>query len=382
MADLSRRSVLQAHLSLALGLITARQGIAAAPPILGCYVGNPNGNDPREMAAFEQGFDKFSAALGSAPAFMNVFTDFSKDWDEWLPNARWSAWSWSRSSRTRNVTPVIGLPMATNADWARQPPTGTFRDIAAGRRDRVLSGIVEAWRDNGFKTLYLRPGYEMNATFMPWFMGRSADEVAAWTAAFARIAAVARGVGGVKARLVWNPVCINYTDADVASAYPGDAAVDVVGIDLYNNFWPLTLYSFAAGRTEPNISVWARDPVNRQHFWDYPSAREAEPEGQKTVGWGMVRALDFATKRGKPVAVCETGVGVNPDHPGHGIADEAMFPAYLAARLFAPKAPRVEFVNIWDVNVGDGGWRFSDGSKPKAQAAWRKTFGGMGARPA
>jgi hypothetical protein len=33
------------------------------------------------------------------------------------------------------------------------------------------------------------------------------------------------------------------------------------------------------------------------------------------------------------------------------------------------------YINIWDVNVGDGGWCFSDGSKPAAAAAWKAAFG-------
>jgi hypothetical protein len=82
------------------------------------------------------------------------------------------------------------------------------------------------------------------------------------------------------------------------------------------------------------------------------------------------------------VGLCETGVGVDPSHPEHGIADEAVFPEYLATRLFASGAPDVEFVNIWDVNISDGGLRFSDGSKPQAAAAWRKSFGGRGLPPA
>src|SRR5690349_9956918 len=78
----SRRILLQASLAglanVAAGAALGQERRAAASPILGCYVGNPNGNDVKAMRDFEQDFDRFAMALGSAPAFMNVFTDFSR----------------------------------------------------------------------------------------------------------------------------------------------------------------------------------------------------------------------------------------------------------------------------------------------------------------
>src|SRR5690348_14093128 len=74
---------------------------SAAAPILGCYVGNPNGNDSSAMAAFEADFDRFSKTLSARPAFMNAFIDFGKPFADWAPNVDWTAWSWSQSSRAR-----------------------------------------------------------------------------------------------------------------------------------------------------------------------------------------------------------------------------------------------------------------------------------------
>src|SRR5690242_20880545 len=99
---ISRRSLLQIGLAglveLGVGLPFDNAQSATASPILGCFVGNPNGSDPKEMATFEQNFDRFASALGSKPAFMNAFTDFHLNWDQWVSNAGWSAWSWSQRS--------------------------------------------------------------------------------------------------------------------------------------------------------------------------------------------------------------------------------------------------------------------------------------------
>src|ERR1700761_7114866 len=130
----SRRALLRAGAGGAAGFLAAavasrRVQAAAGSPILGCYVGNPNGNDRQAMDDFERSFDRFTAAMGSKPAFMNVFTDFSLPLDKLPSSAGWGAWSFSRSSRIRSIKPVIGLPMAVNTDWKQQPAVGTFRDI-------------------------------------------------------------------------------------------------------------------------------------------------------------------------------------------------------------------------------------------------------------
>jgi hypothetical protein len=380
-AIISRRRLLRYG---AGGLLAAAGGPparAAAPPLLGCFVGNPNGNEPAKMAGFERRFDRFAEAMGSTPAFMNAFTDFSHDWSSWVDNAKWTAWSWSRSPRARRVTPVIGIPMATNADWARQPAIATFQAIAQGQHDRVWSGIAAAWRDNGYRTFYIRPGYEMDGSFMPWFMGPTEQSVAAWKQAFIRVATVMRATQGASVRVAWNPACINWTAQDVASSYPGDDVVDVIGIDLYSSVWPLDLFDFSTRKLLSSQAEWQEQAANRVHFWDYPSANRWSPDGQPKTGWGMVRALDWAKARGKPVGVCETGVGVDPKHAGQGLADDGRFPTYMRERLFAPGAPAVLFVNLWDTEVGDGPFPVSDGSKPKALEAWRAAFGRTGIGP-
>jgi Glycosyl hydrolase family 26 len=377
-SSLSRRVLLASALGSLPGAAMKARHEPGAAPVLGCYVGNPNGNDPEEMFTFEASFDRFSRTLGSAPLFMNGFTDFHKDWKDWVPNAEWAAWSWSKSSRARDVIPVIGLPMATNADWAHQPAIDTFNRIASGQHDDVWRGVIAAWRNQGFRTLYLRPGYEMNGAFMPWFMGTDASSVAAWKSAFRRIAMVTRQVSEVSVRIVWNPTCINRTAVDVASSYPGDDVVDVIGTDIYSPLYPLDLYDFEGHTVQPNQVAWQAKPANRIHFWDYPSATRQAPQGLPGVGWGLVRHLTFAASRGKPVGICETGVGVNPSLKDRGIDDDGVFPTYLADRLFAPGAPPILFVLIWDVDVGDGDHQFSGGKKPQAAAAFRAAFGSRG----
>src|SRR5579872_3339812 len=89
---------------------------------LGYYGANPNGNDPSAEQDFENQYNAFVQAMGgSRPLFMNAFVDFSVDPSEWGDNAGWTAWSWAQTGNgyvgpNSGTTPVIGVPMATNAN--------------------------------------------------------------------------------------------------------------------------------------------------------------------------------------------------------------------------------------------------------------------------
>lgn len=53
------------------------------------------------------------------------------------------------------------------------------------------------------------------------------------------------------------------------------------------------------------------------------------------------------------IAICESGVGVSPTYPNNGLVDDPYFPLYLRSRLDWSNLT-VEFIMIWDTQVGDG----------------------------
>ena len=349
---------------------------------LGAMVGGPNGSDPAAQAAFEQAFTRFTQTMGTAPRFMNAYVDQAKPVADWASNASWTAWSWRKSALAQTTTPVIGLPMATNAD--RSNPDAVFKAFASGQYDEVLRGVVKAWGDQGFKTLYIRPGYEMNVPGMPWYVGADATTRADWVAAFQRIADTVRSVPGVDVKIVWNPNLQNWNaSGDVTALYPGDRYVDVVAGDIYSPLYPRDLYNWSRddGTVSPGLAQWLAEPANRIHAWTYPSANQWNrvSDGQGN-GFGLRDMIDFAKAHGKPVAIAETGVGGFGDR---GPMDDSAFPLWLASTL-AQSGASVAFVNVWDLNPGDGDWRFSDAaaSKPQTAAAWARYFGAGSDAPA
>ena len=301
---------------------------------LGVYAGNPNGNDSSAESAFETQYASFVATMGTSPQFMDAFTDLTQDPSQWPSNASWTAWSWAQSVDASSLTPVIGVPMGASDEGS--DPDQFYRNIMAGDYDNDYKGIVDGWAGQGFSTLDLRLGYEMNvAGYNPWYMGNDPSTIADWVGAFQHLSTLLKSEGaqdGVNVQIVWNPAASGQSDSaqQVESAYPGDQYVDVIGTDIYNS------------------------------------------SGASAGSWSLQDAIGLAEAHGKPIAIPETGAGGT----NYGPTDDPAFPAWLASTLAQTGAPPVDFVNVWDASA-DGDWDFSSAGsdKPQEAAAWAQHFG-------
>ncbi len=359
----------------------------ASKYVLGGYFGNPNGNDASAETYFENKFNGFVSTMGGAkPVTMNGFVDFSADPSTWAANASWTAWSWTQSPVVQtSVMPIIGIPMSDNNHWAGNAAGSTnddfFKSIVNGAYDGDYKGVVDAWVNAGFKTVELRLGYEMNGSFMPWYMGDDAGTQADWVKAFQHLSTLMRGEAnalGATAKVIWNPSETSWSTQSVQAAYPGDAYVDVISADIYSPLYPLGLYDWAKndGTVDSTIQQWWADPANRDHYWSYPSATQSNPTGTPGLGFGMEDAIAMAKAHNKPLAISETGAG--GDGVKTGPVDDPEFPKWLAGELAKAQSlgVRIDHVNIWDVQMADGNWDFAPGAgKPLEAAAWAKYFG-------
>ena len=358
----------------------------ASKYVVGGYFGNPNGNDAAAEADFEKQFNSFVTTMGGAkPVTMNAFVDFSRDPSTWAANAGWTAWSWTQSPVVKTgILPVIGIPMSDNSHWEGNAAGSTnddfFKNIINGTYDSAYKGVVDAWANAGFKSMDLRLGYEMNGTFMPWFMGNDAGTQADWTKAFQHLSTLMRAEAkavGATVKIEWNPNSQGWSNQPVTNAYPGDEYVDIVSLDTYSPVWPNGLYNWAKndGSYCANATEWAADPVNRMHFWSYPDANEWNPTGTG-AGFGMENAIAFAKAHGKALSISETGAGNNGTTTGP--VDDPAFPEWLAKELDKAQSQgvKIEHVNIWDKEMHDGNWNFApEANKPLEAAAWGKYFG-------
>ena len=380
-------------LSVIVGCLIATTATAATPDTpfpLGLYVGNASVDDPAAMAAFKTAFDAHNAILGAKPQYFDIFTDNRRDPSTWAASAQFSVASATKSgsaylAASSGIIPVVGVPMAWNElgyDKADQFYTNTI----AGDYDSVWTGIVDAWADGGYKTVDFRLGYEMNGNYMSWSPGNSQNPLVGqlFVAAFQHIADILHTVGaerGIDSVIHWDPTAINYTNYSVTSLYPGDKYVDVIGVDQYNNMYPrdLTDWRTPDHQQMNSYAEWVAVPENREHYFLYPNASQYTPTPSlDDYGWSLPQTIELAALHDKPIAIDETGVG--PSGSSIGLADDPLFPQYLATTLASAEAQGVTVrqVNIWDTTQSDGDWNFQNGSKPLTAAAWRQYFGAGG----
>jgi beta-mannanase len=135
------------------------------------------------------------------------------------------------------ITSAGAEPIITLEPW--QPGAGVdqpeyaLSHITAGDYDRQLDTWAHNLAEWNQPTL-LRFGHEMNSSHYPWSVGRngnSADDfIAAWNHVRSRFSlANAHNVS-----FLWCPDAPYEGSADVAEAFPGTDAVDVLGLDGYN----------------------------------------------------------------------------------------------------------------------------------------------------
>ena len=354
---------------------------------LGVFVGNPHSDDAAAESKFQTDFNNFVSVMGGArPTTMNAFVDFWQDPSQWAGNAAFTAGAWAKSPVVgTSITPIIGIPMSDNKHWAGNAAGFTnddfFKGIINGSYDAAYSGIVDSWANAGFKTMELRLGWEMEGSFMPWFMGNDSATQGDWVKAFQHLSTLMRAeakADGVTAKVVWNPGSATQSKLSIQAAYAGDAYVDVISIDNYSPLYPKGYYDWAKndGTVYPDKQTWWADPINREHFWSHPNGDQYYPNGRDN-GFGIEDAIAMAKAHGKSLALSETGAG--GDGTTTGPLDEAVFPKWLAGELASAEAQGVaiDHVNIWDARLSDGNWDFStpNGGKPLEAAAWAKYFG-------
>jgi len=143
-------------------------------------------------------------------------------------------------------------------------------DISSGGYDVAIRGIAGAVAAVAPTPVYLRFAHEMDLTgAYPW----SQRDYPAFIAAFRHFALAVRAAAG-NARIIWSPAGVT---ADSASYYPGDDAVDGVGVTgLVAEEWT------GAG--------------NAQSFTDMMNGRQR-----------------LATRFGKPLIVCELGASIDDE---------------------------------------------------------------------
>jgi beta-mannanase len=203
-------------------------------------------------------------------------------------------------------------------------PAFTNASIAAGDHDAHLREWGTALASWGGPVL-LRYAHEMNGDWYPWAEGANGNAPGSYAAAWRHVHDVVTAQGATNVRWVWTPNVPYPGSVDLAGLYPGDAYVDVVGLDGYN--WGTGL----AG-----------------HAWTAPA---------DLLGPGLARLRQVAP--GTPVVIAETA---SSEVGGSKAAWNRDLVAYLQAQ------PDVTAMVWFDMDK-EADWRI--GSSPSSADALR-----------
>jgi hypothetical protein len=283
--------------------------------LFGAWVG---ASSPERMLEFERWTGRPVTAVHSFLAH--------NSWGAMERHAEWAFRAWNGTGRQT----VFSVPMLAEDG-------GTLRQGAAGANDHRFRRLAQLLVQNGQKRAIIRLGWEFNLKWPPW---SAKEDPAAFADYWRRIVKVMRSVPGASGlRFDWCPG----SGADVPSAaYPGDAYVDVIGMDVYDQ-------SYSPRQADP-VARW-------QMLRDRPSG-------------GLEWQRNFAAAHGKPISYPEWAVSEGP-HVAGASPDNSYFIRQMARWI----ADNNVSYSLYFNSDGGGGHKLTGGSFPQAATAFRQAFG-------
>lgn len=240
------------------------------PAQLGVYRG-PGGFNDEQLASYVE-------FLGREPELVEDYLDVDT-WD----NQQWPAWQsqpWQAYPQYRLVLGGACVFPEGQGSWT-EAATGAYDDewLVLGQ-NLVASGQEDA---------IVRIAHEFNASHFHY--GVTPPEVESFVAAWRRCVDTLRSVPGQRFTFDWNPIAGVWDGLpDAAQAYPGDAYVDRIALDVYDgNFYP---QGWRPG-VDPPPTRQVRDEV-WDHILNGPD--------------GLERWRQFAVEHAKPLSIPEWGL--------------------------------------------------------------------------
>lgn len=291
-------------------------GIAGISGIgLGDYAGT---DDPSGLA-------QFGVDTGTHPSYATEYLDKTSGW------AAMDGAAIARGWKGSGYRLVLGVPIL--------PGTGTLAAGAAGDYNQYFATLAQNLVSDGEANAILRLGWEFNGSWYPWYVATASD-AANFVTFWQHIVTTMRGVAGEQFKFLWSASATTSSSYSPAQAYPGDAYVDYVGTDNYDEYWGSPFTPGAA---------WAN---------------------QLTQQWGLNWLATFAAAHDKPIAIPEWSVEYRSD--GHGLGDDPSFIANMAAWFVAHD---VAFDDIFSFDSPGTRNDILDGSFPNSLAEFRAVFG-------
>ncbi len=292
------------------------------------------------------GVSAFAGATKTAPTIASDYLPASSGWAG-MDGANGSlSWLFADGWAGSGYTLSLGVPIIpTNSN---NVAVGTLATGATGAYNSYFVTLAQTLVAAGESGAYLRLGWEFDGNWYAWQALTPAAE-ANYATYFQQIVTAMRSVSGENFKFVWNPDASAFvpdqsivSGYNVSLAYPGNAYVDYIGLDAYDQSWntPQTPSNAWADSTLPALSA----------------------------------AETFAAAQGKPLAFCEWGIAIRSD--GHGLGDD---PLYVNNMVSWMRAHSVAYESYFDYNTlpvgGDTNAAITGGSFPNSLAAFITDLG-------
>lgn len=318
-----------ALLSACLLGVLCQTAFAAGDPPLGVYKGSRGGSTAPSYSDYA-GMRQFETWFGhQVPRSIEFIANES--WSTFATGASWavnltSGWPPQRWRATYSIP----LLPADNSSTLAQGAAGNFNSYFAN----VAQILVAAGEGDAI----LRLGWEMNGAWYPWKV-LNATDATNYRNYWIQVVTAMRGVPGANFKFDFCPI-IGQQSYPPINAYPGDAYVDIVGLDVYNS-------SYATSD---------------------PTARWNELLNET---FGLKYWADFATAHGKQVSYPEWATGIRTGDASGGGDD----PLFIQNMFTWITTHDVAYHNYWDYQAPDFHGQISNGQFPNSAAKFKELFG-------
>jgi hypothetical protein len=297
-------------------------------------------------AADPAGVASFASATQTDPTIASDYLPSNSFWDGMDGSGGELAWILQNGWSGTPYTLSLGVPIIPTTPSG--VPQGTLANGAAGLYDNYFVALGENLVAAGESHIYLRLGWEFDGGWYAW-SATTPEQEANYAEYFRQIVESMRSVRGEDFKFVWNPdaEAFDQLGYNVALAYPGNAYVDYIGVDAYDQTW-----------------VTPQTPINSWNETTFPD---------------LTLADQFAQEQGKPLAVPEWGVAIRSD--GHGLGDD---PRYITNMIDWMEDPAndVAYESYFDYDGSAQSDAITDGNYPLSLAAFIYGFGNSNASAA
>jgi beta-mannanase len=293
-------------------------------------------NNVTGLSSIESTVSSFDSETSSHVTCLDVFTLGAQAWSDWeapwIDAPQYGLTSWvAQAPQTRQLVIAVSLIPASLSNINN--PLSWEQSCASGDYDSYATQLGTNLVAAGLQNSVIRLGDEMNGPWEEDYVGSTTQEQNLWASCFANEVTAMRAAAGSNFLFDWD---INACTQSIpyANYYPGNAYVDILGLDLYDQ-----------GCDQPNTALSFSQLAN-------------EP-------YGLTSFEAFAAAQGKPMSLPEWGLASSP------AGDD---PAYIDGIANTVAHGDFAFQAYFEVTGGGNNMPLSS-SSPLSNAAYQRTFG-------